>query len=337
VLDNYWHIACRSRELGRKPVARRLFNRKLVLFRDQDGNAVALEDRCKHRNAPLSGGRVCKGAIRCPYHGWLYDADGRIVDIPARPADAQDAVSGMIQKFTCAEQQEYVWVCIGENPATPLPDTFPNLGASGWTSFRMKTRFRANVESCLENFLDCPHATYVHRGWFRSPTRKTVKVIVRTLEDGAEAEYFAEPREKSVVWSLLSPGRHEMRHTDRYIAPSTTRVDYSFSNGMHYTITSCCTPVSDTETDVYTVINFRIKWLGRLVRLYFQPLSKWIIKQDVVILDTVSENIRAHDGANFDVLESDLLFEAIKQWRQAIVNSQQPPAPGMERHVELCL
>ena len=337
MLDNYWYIVCRSKDLGNKPLSRKLFDTPLVLFRDTKNNASALEDRCQHRNAPLSKGKVCAGTIQCPYHGWRYHADGNIAEIPTITQIQVNEHSAGIRSFHCLEQQGYVWVCLADKPVNKIPLFFPNLSKPGWVSFHMKTRFNATVEACLENFLDCPHATYVHKGWFRSPTRKTVRAIVRTLEDGAEAEYFEEPREKSAVWSLLSPKKSQMKHTDRFIAPATSRVDYDFSNGMHYTITSSCTPIEKDVTEVFTVITFRIKWFGHLVKLYFKPLSKLIIKQDVNILQAQTDNIKSFGNAKFTVINTDLLFKSIKEWRQALKNGQEPPAAGEEKHIDLLL
>lgn len=202
----------------------------------------------------------------------------------------------------------------------------------------MKTLFRAPVEACLENFLDCPHATTVHRLWFRTPAAKIVKTVVRTLADGAEAEYFDEPREKSVVWTLLAPSRdHRLRHTDRFIAPSTTEVDYEFSNRVRYLITSCCTPIGEDETLVYTVITFRFGWLTPLIRLFFEPLAARIIRQDVEMLDRLQRNAAHFGRPRFAVIPQDLLLPHIIQWRKALKDGTPPPEANREEHVELRL
>ncbi len=280
MLSNYWYIACASRQLRRRPREAQLLSRSIVLFRTSDGTPVALENRCAHRGMPLAAGRVCGEHLQCPYHGWCYDSSGVAAAIPSAPDGGAGVPNARIPAYACCEQDGYVWVCPDREPATDLPPEFPNLGRSGWTTFRMYNRFEAPVESCLENFLDCPHATFVHRGWFRSPTNRKVRCSVQALDDGAVAEYFNEPREKSLVWSLLSPASSSMRHTDRYIAPTTTRVDYFFSKDRHYIITSSCTPVNDELTDVYTVITFRFNTLGRLIRLFFEPMSRRIIAQE---------------------------------------------------------
>ncbi|HFD13582.1 MAG TPA: aromatic ring-hydroxylating dioxygenase subunit alpha [Crenotrichaceae bacterium] len=335
MLEAYWYIVSESNKLRDRTVAITVYGRHLVFFRDKTGLPVALENRCRHRNVPLSDGSVCEGRIRCPYHGWVYDSDGKVSEIPASGITGSNMTQTSVSRYHCIEQQGYLWVCLSHIPVCDKPPVFPFLEQPGWTSFRMKTRFHATVEACLENFLDCPHAAHVHRGWFRSHLNKKVRAIVRTLEDGAEAEFFEEPREKSAVWSLLSPGKTTMKHTDRFIAPATSQVDYQFDNGMAYSITSCCTPVDSGQTEVFTVISFRVKWLGQLVKLYFKPLAKTIIRQDVAILDQQSRNIARFGGPDFVVTDTDLLHHHIHAWRKAIVDGEKPPEAGIEKHIEL--
>lgn len=335
--NHHWYIACCSKDLRKKPLGIEIAETHIVVFRTRSRQVAALEDRCAHRNTLLSKGSVCQDCIECPYHGWQYGADGTVTSVPALPATYPIPENLRIKSFHCLEQDGYVWVCLSDTPATEHPLAFPHLGEPGWTSFRMKTRFKAPVESCLENFLDCPHATYVHRFWFRSPKAKPVKAVVRSLPDGAVAEYFEEPREDSLVLWLLSRKRSQMQHTDRYIAPATSRVDYIFSDGRHYIITSSCTPITETETEVYTVITFRFGTLGWFVRLFFEPLSRWIIQQDVKILNMQQANIDRFGKANYKFIPADLLLPYIMKWRQALKNGSTPPEVGMEHHVDMRL
>lgn len=202
----------------------------------------------------------------------------------------------------------------------------------------MKTLFRAPVEACLENFLDCPHANTVHRSWFRTPVGRTIRTVVRTLPDGAEAEYFDEPREKSLVWTLVAPSReHQMRHTDRFIAPSTTEVDYQFSNNARYLITSSCTPIDEKTTLVYTVITFRFAWLTPLIRPVFKVLARRIIRQDVEMLDRLQRNTEHFGRPRMHVIPQDLLLPHIVQWRNALKTGTPRPQHQTEEQVDLRL
>ena len=206
----------------------------------------------------------------------------------------------------------------------------------------MKTRFQGNVQTCLENFLDCPHATHVHRGWFRSPTQKKVRATVTTLDDGAVAQYFDEPRERSIIWALFAPRAGGMQHTDRFIAPATSCVDYVFPSGLAYNITSTCSPLSNLDNgavEVFTVMSFRFRGLGPLVRLVFEPISRWIIHQDVRMLNAVAAN-RARfpaDGSATKSTVADLLGSSIWRWRKALACGAQPPAAGLVHEVNLYL
>lgn len=336
MLEDHWYIACPSRKLKNQPLALKVFGQRLVFFRNRKNQPQALDDCCPHRHAPLSAGKLIDGELSCPYHGWRFQGSGELTEIPYAPHEHPSGCR--VNSYSCMEQDGYVWVCPGSNtPETP-PTAFPHLSSPGWSSFRMETLFNANVDACLENFLDCPHATQVHRYWFRTPVARQVKAVVKMLEDGAVAEYFEEPREKSLVWSLLSPGKRvAMQHTDRYIAPATSRVDYVFEDGKAYSITSSCTPIDDSHTRVFTVINLKRGWLGPLVRLFFHPLSRIIINQDVRMLALQRDIIEERAKVDFIAVEQDLLFRPILEWRKALREKQSPPSAGQEWKVELQL
>ncbi len=337
MLESHWYIACRARELGQKPLGVTILQQPVVVFRTSEDTVVALEDRCVHRNAPLSQGRVCQAQLECPYHGWRYDMLGTVTAIPALPSTDTIKTLHQVKRHLCLEQDGYVWVCLSEQPARERPMEFPYLAEKGWTSFHMKTRFRAAVESCLENFLDCPHATHVHRFWFRTPRAKAVKAMVKSLPDGAVAEYFEEPRENALVWWLLTRPKSQMKHTDRFIAPATSRVDYVFDDRRHYIITSSCTPINDRETEVYTVISFKVQPIGWFIRLFFEPLSRFIIAQDVRILELQQANVNRFGRTAYQFIASDLLIPYIAQWRRAIATNADPPKAGIVHEVELRL
>ncbi len=197
---------------------------------------------------------------------------------------------------------------------------------AGWTHFRLRSQFQAGVVACLENFLDCPHATFVHRHWFRAPTAEVVRCQVRRNDDGAEAAYFNEPRKASAVWWLLAPRQGGMRHVDRFVAPHTSEVSYDFPSGLSYRITSVCTPVEEDQTLVHTTVSFRPRWpwLGAGVRLFFKPLSQWIIRQDMRMLALQSRR-RRPSGQTLLSTSADLLGPHIVAWRQALLAGMGPP------------
>ena len=322
---NHWYIAARARELGRRSIARTVLGEPLALFRDADGRPAAVLDRCLHRNMALSAGRVVGGCLECPYHGWRYDDRGRCVAIPALEIGA--AARGLaVPAYRAVESDGYVWVFMGAGAPPSGPFRFPHLGERGWTTFRMRTRFEASAHACVENFLDCPHTVFVHRGWFRTRDTRQVDARVRRGADRVEVEFVDEPRAPSVITALFFPPAEPLVHWDRFFLPAISRVDYRFSADRHFIITSQCTPVAEHETVVDTVITFRCGRLGPLVRLGFEPIARRILRQDVRVLARQTAQLRRFGGARFVSVETDLFARHIRAlWRAA---GGPPPEAG---------
>src|SRR6187402_3721697 len=83
--SEYWYVACASSQLGDKPRAVQVLDQELVVFRDGESRAHALINRCCHRGAKLSLGRITDGNLACGYHGWQYDGNGCCVRVPSVP------------------------------------------------------------------------------------------------------------------------------------------------------------------------------------------------------------------------------------------------------------
>lgn len=347
MLESFWYVACESQELRRRPLSRVIFGKPFVLFRGNTGHPVALEDRCAHRNYPLSKGKVVNGTIQCGYHGWCYDGSGHVCNIPSITTLEETTKSISVPQYPCLEQDGYIWVVPCSRLNTEFPPRVPRLGEPYLQTFRLKTRFSGDVETCLENFLDCPHAAFVHKGLFRTHSPKVIEAQLRVRDDGAEVEYFGESRKGGMVWKLLSRKQTELKHIDRFILPSTSRVDYIFSDCRSYTITSHCTPVTETETDVYTTISFRLSTLGFFrtgffIKPIFKFLSQRIIGQDVRAMRVQRENIKRFGGTQkFRVVQTDFLFPYIVQSRKALSAGKQPAflnrTEEKENRVAVCI
>jgi phenylpropionate dioxygenase-like ring-hydroxylating dioxygenase large terminal subunit len=310
----HWYIAARSRDLGARPRPVTILGEHLVLFRTAEGRPAALADRCAHRNLALSRGRVVAGALECAYHGWRYDGSGACTLIPSL-AEVPDRIA--VPSHPTTEADGFVWAFMGRSAPARAPRPFPHLGERGWTTFVMQNRFEAGALACLENFLDCPHTAYVHQGWFRSARAKDVAARVSGTDDEVCVEFDEKPQRDSLVGRLLFPKGRALRHTDRFLMPATSRVDYNFGPDWHFIITSQCTPVTDQLTDVYTVVTFHARRIGPLVRLYFEPMCRRIIRQDLHVLKAQTEDIGRGGGPRFTSVASDLVGPQIaRRWRE---------------------
>jgi phenylpropionate dioxygenase-like ring-hydroxylating dioxygenase large terminal subunit len=151
-----WYPIAASEEVGRSPLARRLLDVPLVLYRSTSGEPVALEDRCAHRPVRLSDGTVEGDLIRSSYTGFAYDATGRCVSVPSQDHVPYDAA---VRSFPVRDDGSFVWTWVGEPGLATLrtpPDT-SLLRREGWTSFGGVLDTAAGLGLLLENFCDITH------------------------------------------------------------------------------------------------------------------------------------------------------------------------------------
>ncbi|MBB3000388.1 vanillate O-demethylase monooxygenase subunit [Paraburkholderia tropica] len=162
-LLNAWYVAAFSDELnGATPLARTLLDRPVVLYRDSEGAAHALDDRCAHRFAPLSRGRVVGGVLECPYHGLRFDGAGRCVHNPH--GDGRVPAQAHVRAYPVVERFGAVWFWPGEAaradiallPAFDFVDPAQNHTHHGY----LKTR--AHYQLSADNLLDLSHFQFLH-------------------------------------------------------------------------------------------------------------------------------------------------------------------------------
>ncbi len=164
-LRNCWYVAAWSEEVTRTPLARTFLGMPTMLYRAEDGEAVALEDRCCHRNLPLSMGKIEGSDVRCGYHGLKFDRTGRCIEIPGQPQIPPDA---KVMRFALVERWGLVWIWPGD-PAKADETLLPRwhyLTEPGWSVIKgndaAPVAMKCNWELNNDNLLDLSHVTYVH-------------------------------------------------------------------------------------------------------------------------------------------------------------------------------
>lgn len=166
LVRNCWYVAGLSHEFtAEKPEQRLLLGEPIVLWRTADGELIAMEDRCVHRLAPLSLGRIENNTIRCMYHGLKFDAGGKCVEIPG-----QDMIpaTACVKSFPVVERGQWVWVWMGD-PARADPSRIAPMMAlddPDWIFRWGVLDYEANYELINDNLLDLCHLSYVHASSF---------------------------------------------------------------------------------------------------------------------------------------------------------------------------
>ena len=161
-LRNCWYVAAWSEEVKRLALMRRiLLGEPVVLYRRTDGRAVALEDRCCHRHAPLSSGRLKGDNLECGYHGFTYDPSGACVRIPTQdtiPANAR------VKSYPVVERHRFIWIWMGD-PAladASLIEDFHWLDDPAWRHRGELLELKGNYLLMVENLCDLTHLPFVH-------------------------------------------------------------------------------------------------------------------------------------------------------------------------------
>ena len=337
-LPDAWFIACTSEALKPKQVLPfTLQGVPLVAFRDNDGRAHALLDRCPHRNAPLSLGAVVNGQLQCRYHGWCFDGAGECQAVPGLVQGASISLpSRRAEAFATCEQEGYVWVCstAGSQP-THRPRAFPHYREPGYTSLRRTYLVKASLLMALENTLDVPHTAFLHGGLFRTAKKKNaVEVVVRRFQDRAEAEFIGEPRPEGLVGKLLSPSGGVVQHVDSFFLPSTAQVEYRLGDSYLCT-TSVMTPVEDFLTRVDAVICFKLPLPGILVKPFVAPVGEHIFSQDARILAAQTETMQRFGGEKWTSSELDVLGAQIWKLLKQAEAKQSGPAEPYEHRLKM--
>lgn len=161
---NAWYHAAWRHEVGAQPLPRTLLNQEVVLFRDSDGRACALEDRCCHRATPLRLGEVVPQGLQCGYHGLVFNGAGDCVLIPGQGKIPRNA---KVRSYPILERQEIVWIWMGDPElADPgkLHVDFPwNDDHENWPHIHDMYEIDCNFMLLIDNLMDLTHIPYIHR------------------------------------------------------------------------------------------------------------------------------------------------------------------------------
>ena len=330
---DYWYPLAWADELKvGKTLARRFAGEPIVLYRGKSGQVFALEDRCAHRQVPLSKGVVTDCAIRCCYHGWTYDAAGTCLDIPYL---GKNKLRNAVRSFPCREQDGMILIWPGDPAA--VTELGP-LGAAHDKAF--KTRYFGKQVNCHysfmhENLMDMNHQ-FLHR---RLMGQISPRYLDRRMgDDWLEIDYsFARTSGKQPLGEAVIMGRRRSTseapvHRDLM----TIRTEYPhqtlriWTGGaepvMHLWI--CYTPVDAAQrvNRTFGLLSVRRPKMGALLDLAWPALvwfTESIFAEDRAIVELEQA---AHDRQGADWNKE--VFPPIRDLRSLLAANGVPiPTP----------
>lgn len=264
-VKNAWYMAGWNEEVeAGKFLSRKILGEPVLIFRNKDGSLTALEDRCPHRFAPLSLGKVLpNGNLQCGYHGLEFDKAGQCVNNPHRGA-GKIPQTAKVTSYTVVEKYRCIWIWMGEKQpdVSTIPDfsVIDNPAPLTDTALDM-IKVGANYKLIVDNLLDLSHVAYLHVGTLGNA--QSTSASIEVTEDGDD---LLVTRVASGVDAVSMHGMQWPGHPDkidhfqqiRWMAPSClnlyvgiTEIGKAWEEGTGIWATHMLTPETETSTHYF--------------------------------------------------------------------------------------
>jgi 5,5'-dehydrodivanillate O-demethylase len=194
LLRRYWFPVGVAAELTDEVPTQlvRVLGETLVLFRDKKGRVGLLEDRCPHRGASLSYGRVEERGVACPYHGWLFDSKGNCLETPAEPCESKFHLTVKQRSYPVQKLVGLYWAYLGPEPLPLIPNFDIWFRKDGKRKIFIQPQLDCNWFQAMENSMDPAHLQILHQD--TAGRGRAIQNSTRGLtDDVAEFEFYEVP------------------------------------------------------------------------------------------------------------------------------------------------
>jgi 5,5'-dehydrodivanillate O-demethylase len=227
LMRRYWIPIAPFAQLLENPVRKvRVLGEDLVLYKDRSGGLGLIGDRCLHRSVDMQFGIPDECGLRCPYHGWLYGADGECLD---RPMENKDKIKAKLKAYPVQELGGLVFAYLGPSPAPALPRWDLLVWPNAVRQIAINV-IDCNWLQCQENTGDPTHSVWAHGHLFKYILERNGQLAeraaslnhtlhTRTKWGNGIKELFARPTqfgfEKGITYSkeLGAEADHVRRHS----------------------------------------------------------------------------------------------------------------------------
>ena len=322
---NCWWVAGPAEQVSREPLCRWLLEQRVVFYRTEEGAVVALEDRCAHRWAPLSRGKLIGDEIACPYHGFRYNTRGACTLVPTQ-SHVPSALK--VRSYPVREHGTFVWIWMGDPAradATLLPD-IPWFTDPDYLQVRGYNEVSCNYMAIQENLMDLTHVAHLHADaqpeGFQEPPRD-VKVTDRSVSFSLlHAGVLIEPlvaapmgieagkKVNRVGWSTFaSPACNVSGQDIEDPAPASGKRGRYNLRTTHYT-----TPISSNRCHYWWALAQDYGHQVPNVAVHLKAGVEAVFKQDIGVLEaiqmTIEQDIRGDTAPEFFVAADRAAVEA---------------------------
>ena len=310
-IKNAWYVACTPSEIDDKPLGRKICNESVVIYRNGEGEVMALEDFCPHRGAPLSLGTVVEGRLVCGYHGLEMGCNGKTIAMPGQRVGGFPA----IRSFPVVERHGFVWLWAGEADkadAALIPDlqwaNNPDW-AYGGGLFHIDCDYRLMID----NLMDLTHETYVHSSSIGQKEIDETPCTTKVEGDHVITSRFMNGIEAPPFWKMALRGNHlpddqpvDRWQICRFSPPSHVMIEVGVALAGHggydapadkkasSIVVDFITPETDTSIWYFWGMtrNFNVK--DKALTAAIRDGQGKIFTEDLEMLERQQKNLLAH-------------------------------------------
>jgi phthalate 4,5-dioxygenase oxygenase subunit len=238
------------------PVRAQVLGERLVAFRDSSGRIGVLDERCPHRMASLFWGRNEEGGLRCAYHGWKWDIDGRCLDIPNTPeGDTYRDKVEAYAAYPAVEMGGLVWVYMGPAEQKPEAPNYELNAVPAANRYISKMFINGNWMQGLEGDIDSSHVSFLH-GRADNATAELTKMqrmdTAMFVDKAPRWSFKDTPYGIMLAAQRTGPADTLYWRVNQWLMPSFTMIAAKPGTPIHFQVRV----PSDDEHQIY----FRVIW-----------------------------------------------------------------------------
>ena len=293
LFTNRWYALRPSRLVSKKPQQVDILGHNLVLWRDKDNKVVVQNDVCPHRGARLSMGKTKrmsnrKSCIECPYHGWTFDSDGVLANVPSQPEQNGLVGNTLLDTYHTTDSGGLAWFCLKHTDISNGPPIIGEMHDPAWTTVTGYAYFENDWMTSLENSIDITHVNFVHTDF--GDTQNGIITDVDTTQLSADhIQMFSTINHKSENLLLKFTERPDVRVKHDILLPNTVSIQFWVQDVMNVITYVTYTPVSENETLMNWVFmrNPVVPLIGGIIDHFFIKGMERAIAEDMAIVKSL--------------------------------------------------
>ncbi len=275
-LKQYWYPIMEEKKLHHTPSAKKLLGIPLVIGRI-NGAIVCFEDRCPHRNVPLSHGTITHKHLRCGYHGWEFEASGKLNRITGCNS-CPDTIHLKSYQIHC--DHGIIWVLLEGDSAFENP--FSVL--KGWKSSVHTRVIKADFIHAIENFLDPTHTPFIHKGLLRQESHQRMLITQACDEQGFTTYYTLLDRQNGLINRLFDQGIDE--NIASFHLPGYALIEYRQAKKSVFQVAIFFVPIDKGEVSMVIRVSLPKTIIPSTFKfLLLKPFMELAFRQDKLILE----------------------------------------------------